>query len=152
VLGLFDLLAVVMLVGVLQNALRALRSGRCRLRWEGVPVKPGGTFNARFETSRALGEGVKLEATLRCLRDRAENRVIGDEPGADAEEVWAEKRSFALHDRPEGGSWAQLSFLVPAKARGTDSYAVRPVRWVVVVSIPLSGPDFTTTFPVPIYA
>ena len=117
-----------------------------------MPVKPGATFTARFETSRALGDGAELEATLRCLRDRSENRVIGDEPAVDAEEVWAEKRSFRLHDRPEGGSWAQLSFAVPAKARGTDSYAVRPVRWVVVVSVPLAGPDFTTTFPVPIYA
>ena len=152
VLGIFDALAVAMVYGVLQNAWRALRSGRCRLRWDAVPVKPGATFTARFETSRALGDGAELEATLRCLRDRSENRVIGDEPAVDAEEVWAEKRSFRLHDRPEGGSWAQLSFAVPAKARGTDSYAVRPVRWVVVVSVPLAGPDFTTTFPVPIYA
>lgn len=151
VLGLFDVLAVVMLVGVLQNGWRALRSGRCRLRWDGVPVRPGGTFAARFETSRALGDGVQLEATLRCLRDRAANRVIGDEPAVDAEEVWAEKRSFRVHDRPEGGSWAQLSFAVPAKARGTDSYAARPVRWVVEVAIPMAGPDLTTTFPVPIY-
>ena len=152
VLGIFDALAVAMLYGVLQNAWRALRSGRCRLRWDAVPVKPGATFNARFETSRALGDGAELEATLRCLRDRSENRVIGDEPAVDAEEVWVEKRSFRLHDRPEGGSWAQLSFAVPAKERGTDSFAVRPVRWVVVVSVPLAGPDFTTTFPVPIYA
>ena len=89
--------------------------------------------------------------TLRCLRDRAENRVIGDEPAADADEVWAEKRTFRVHDRPEGGSWAQLSFAVPATARGTDSYARRPVRWVVVVAMPLVGPDFRTTFPVPLY-
>lgn len=151
VLGIFDALAVAMIVGVLLNAWRALRSGRCRLRWEGAPVRPGATFNARFETSRAIGADATLEATLRCLRDRAENRVIGDEPAADAEEVWAEKRSFRVHDRPEGGSWAQLSFLVPAKARGTDSYAVRPVRWVVVVSVAGVGPDLRATFPVPIY-
>ena len=151
VLGLFDALAVVMLVGVLQNAWRALRSGRSRLRWEGVPVRPGATFTARFETARTLGDGLQLEATLRCLRDRASNRAIGAEPAVDAEDVWVEKRSFRVHDRPEGGSWAQLSFAVPAKARGTDSYAARPVRWVVEVSIPMAGPDFTTTFPVPIY-
>jgi hypothetical protein len=151
VLGIFDALAVAMIVGVLRNAWRALRSGRCRLRWEGAPVRPGATFNARFETSRAIGSDGKLEATLRCLRDRAENRVIGEEPAADAEEVWAEKRSFRVHDRPEGGSWAQLSFLVPAKARGTDSYAARPVRWVVVVTVEGAGPDLRATFPVPIY-
>jgi len=151
VLGLFDVLAVVMLVGVLRNVWRVLRSGRCRLRWDGVPVRPGGTFAARFETARALGDGVQLEATLRCLRDRAENRVIGAEHAVDAEEIWAEKRSFRVHDRPEGGSWVQLSFPVPAKAHGTDSYASRPVRWVVEVSIPMAGPDFATTFPVPIY-
>lgn len=151
VLGVFDALAAAMLYGVLRNAWHALRTGRCRLRWEGVPVRPGATFAARFETSRALGDGATLEATLRCLRDRAENRVIGEEPAADAEEAWAESRSFRVHDRPEGGSWAQLSFVVPADARGTDSYAARPVRWVVVVSLPMAGPDFTTTFPVPIY-
>lgn len=151
VLGIFDALAVAMIVGVLRNGWRALRSGRCRLRWEGAPVRPGATFNARFETSRAIGADAKLEATLRCLRDRAENRVIGEEPAADAEEVWAEKRTFRVHDRPEGGSWAQLSFLVPAKARGTDSYAARPVRWVVVVSVEGAGPDLRATFPVPIY-
>ncbi|MBY0279193.1 hypothetical protein K2Z84_27995, partial [Candidatus Binatia bacterium] len=151
VLGIFDLIGLAILVAALRRLWRTLRAGRCRLRWDAVPVHPGGTFAARFETSRALGEGQTVEATLRCLRDRAENRVIGDEPAADAEEIWAEKRSFRVHDRPEGGSWAQLSFAIPPKARGTDSYAARPVRWVVAVSMPIAGPDFRTTFPVPIY-
>jgi hypothetical protein len=151
VLGIFDVIGVVILVGTLRRVWWRLRSGRCRLRWDAVPVRPGGTFTARFETARTIGDGTQIEATLRCLRDRGENRVIGDEPAADADEVWAEKRSFRVHDRPEGGSWAQVSFAVPAKARGTSSYAGRPVRWVVVVSMPIAGPDFWTTFPVPIY-
>lgn len=151
VLGIFDLIGVAILVAAVRRLWWTLRAGRCRLRFEGVPVRPGGTFSARFETSRALGEGSNVEATLRCLRDPAENRVIGEEAAADAEEIWAEKRSFRVHDRPEGGSWVQLSFAVPLKARGTDSYAARPVRWVVAVSMPIVGPDFRTTFPVPIY-
>lgn len=151
VLGIFDLIGIAILVAVVRRAWWRLRAGRCFLRWQGVPVRPGATFVARFESARALAGGAPLEATLRCLRDRSENRVIGDEPAADADEVYAERKSFALHDRPEGGSWAQVSFAVPASARGTDSYAARPVRWVVVVSLPGVGPDFRTTFPVPIY-
>jgi hypothetical protein len=151
VLGIFDLIGVAILVGTARRAWWRVRSGRCRLRWESVPVRPGATFSARFETARTLGDGRQLDVTLRCLRDRGENRVIGDEPAADADEIWAEKRTFRVYDRPEGGSWAQLSFAVPAKARGTDSYATRPVRWVAVVSLPIVGPDFRTTFPVPIY-
>jgi len=149
-LAVFDLLGLVMLYATLVRVWRALRAGRSRLRWQGVPVRPGGTFAARFETSRSLGE-VEVSATLLCLRDRAENRRIGDEAAVDADEVWADTRSFRLHARPEGGSWAQLSFPVPADARGTRSHAWRPVRWVVRVRVPTAGPDFETTFPVPVY-
>ena len=151
VLGLFDLIGVAIAVATVRRIWWRLRSGRCRLRWQGAPVRPGGTFTARFETARALGGDAQLAATLRCLRDRRENRVIGEEAAADAEEVWTETRSFPVHDRPEGGSWVQLAFPVPARLPGTDSYAARPVRWVVTVSLSIAGPDFRTTFPVPIY-
>jgi hypothetical protein len=151
VLAIFDLIAVAILVAVARRVWRRLRAGRSYLRWQGVPVRPGGTFSARFETARSLAGGPPLAAKLRCLRDRPENRVIGDEPAADAEEIWTADGSFPLHERPEGGSWAQLTFAVPADARCTDGYASRPVRWVVTVGLPTSGPDFRTTFPVPIY-
>jgi len=151
VLAIFDLIGVAILVAVLRRIWRRLRAGRAFLRWQGVPVRPGGTFSARFETAKRLGGGPPLEAKLRCLRDRSENPVIGDEPAADAEEVYVAEKTFPLHDRPEGGSWAQLSFAVPADARGTDAYSGRPVRWVVTVGLPTAGPDFRTTFPVPIY-
>lgn len=151
VLAIFDLIGVAILFAVVRRIWRRLRAGRAFLRWQSVPVRPGGTFSARFETAKRLGGGPPLEAKLRCLRDRAENPVIGDEPAADAEEVYVAEKTFPLHDRPEGGSWAQLSFAVPADARGTDSYSGRPVRWVVTVGLPTAGPDFRTTFPVPIY-
>lgn len=151
VLAIFDLIGVVILVAVVRRIWRRLRAGRAFLRWQGVPVRPGGTFSARFETAKRLGGGPPLEAKLRCLRDRSENPMIGDEPAADAEEVYVAEKTFPLHDRPEGGSWAQLSFAVPSDARGTDSYSGRPVRWVVTVGLPTAGPDFRTTFPVPIY-
>jgi len=151
VLAIFDLIALAILVAVLRRAWRRLRAGRAFLRWQGIPVRPGTTFNARFECSRRLAGGPPLTARLRCLRDRAENPVIGDDPAADADEAYVEEKTFPLHDRPEGGSWAQLSFAVPPKAHGTASYASRPVRWVVTVELPTAGPDFRTTFPVPIY-
>ncbi|MEW6268090.1 MAG: hypothetical protein AB1689_02185, partial [Thermodesulfobacteriota bacterium] len=150
-LAVFDLIGLVLLYFTALRVWRALRAGRCFLRWQGVPVRPGGTFAARFESSRDLGSGVQAETTLRCLRDRADNRRIGDEPAADAEEVWAETRSVPLHARSDGGSWAQLSFAVPAGARTTSSHAARPVRWVVRVRVPTAGPDFETSFPVPVY-
>jgi hypothetical protein len=151
VLAILDVIAVAILVAVVRRAWRRLRAGRAFLRWQGVPVRPGGTFAARFESTRSLAGGPPLVARLRCLRDRPENRVIGDEPAADAEEVYTEEKAFPLHERPEGGSWAQLSFAVPPDARGTDCHAARPVRWVVTVGLPIAGPDFRTTFPVPIY-
>jgi len=151
VIAVFDLIALVLLYFTLLRVWRALRAGRRFLRWQGVPVRPGGTFAARFESSRNLGAGVQAEVTLRCLRDCADNRRIGDEPAADAEEIWAEAKSVPIHARPEGGSWAQLSFAVPVRARGTDSYAARPIRWVVRVRVPTAGPDFETSFPAPIY-
>jgi len=151
VLAILDVIGVAILVATARRIWRRLRAGRSFLRWQGVPVRPSGTFSARFETARSLAGGAPLAATLRCLRDRSENPVIGDEPAADAEEIYADKKAFPLHDRPEGGSWAQLTFAVPAKARGTSSYASRPVRWVVTVGLPTAGPDFRTTFPVPIY-
>jgi hypothetical protein len=151
VLAIFDAIAVAILVAVLRRVWRRLRAGRCVLRWQGVPVRPGGTFTARFESARDLAGGAPLEATLRCLRDRSENRVIGDEAAADAEEIYADKKTFPVHGRPEGGSWAQLSFTVPADARGTNTSILRPVRWVVTVALPIAGPDLRSTFPVPIY-
>lgn len=151
VLGIFDVIAVVIAVAVTRRIWRRLRSGRAFLRWQSVPVRPGGTFNARFETARRLGAGQRITATLRCLRDRSENRVIGDEPAADADEIYADAKEFQVHDRAAGGSWAQLSFAVPEKARGTSSFGARPVRWVVTIALPIAGPDFRTTFPVPIY-
>jgi hypothetical protein len=151
VLAIFDAIAVAILVAVLRRIWRRVRVGRCVLRWQGVPVRPGATFSARFESERDLGDGAPLEASLRCLRDRAENRVIGDEAAADADEIYADRKTFQLHGRPEGGAWAQLAFAVPADARGTNSFALRPVRWVVTVALPMAGPDLRCTFPVPIY-
>lgn len=151
VLALFDLLALAMLVATARRVWRRHLSGRCFLRWQGVPVEPGRTLVARFESARSLAGTAPLEATLRCLRDRAENPVIGDEAAPDAEEIYAERKTFALHDRPEGGSWAQLSFTVPDDAPGTSSFGTRPTRWVLTVALPAVGPDFRTTFPVPIY-
>lgn len=152
VLGLFDLLAVAILVTTAGRLWAGLRSGRCFLRWSSAPIAPGERFSARFESSRTIAASGQVIAKLRCLRDSSGGARNAEEAAPDADEIWAESRSFPVYARPEGGTWAEIAFEVPADARGTTSAAARPVRWTLVVTVPTAGPDFTTTFPVPVYA
>lgn len=86
------------------------------------------------------------------MRDTAANRRVGDEAAADAEPIWSATQACPVYQRPGGGSWIDLVLAVPGDACGTSSWGTRPTRWLLSVEIPTPGPDFRTTFPVPIYA
>jgi hypothetical protein len=150
-LGVLDLFALAMLIAVLGRLWSGARSGRSFLRWATAPVAPGERFRGQVTSSRTIAATGQASVRLRCMRDGAGAQRGGHDPAADADEIWAETRSFQVQARPQGGSWIDVDFPIPVDARSTSSMGARPVRWVMAVRVPTAGPDFTTAFPVPVY-
>lgn len=151
VVGILDLLALVGLVVVLRTLWMRLRGGSPRLRWHGVPVAPGGTLTARFETTKTLAAGGAATLVLRCLREKTGGVATSGDASPDAVEIGTTTVTAPVRSRPEGGTSVDVTIRVPADARGTNGRLARPIRWQLEVRIPTPGPDYVATFPIPIY-
>lgn len=151
VVGILDLLALIGLVVVLRTLWMRSRGGSPRLLWHGVPVAPGATLTARFETTKTLAASGAATLALRCLREKASGVATSGDASPDAVEIGTTTVTAPVRSRPEGGTTVDVTIRVPADARGTNGRLTRPIRWQLEVRIPTPGPDYVATFPIPIY-
>ena len=152
VIGILDLLLFAVVVVALRSVWFRIVGGSARVRWNSVPVAPGGTFRAVVEVARLAPTDAPARVTLRCMRDGSRGGSPSEDPAPDAEKVWAEEKTFPVRPLPGGGAAIEVAFAIPPEARGTDTRRALPIRWQLVVSVPTAGPDFETIFPAPIYA
>jgi hypothetical protein len=151
--GFFDLIPVLMLVGIVTTLWHAAKYGGSYLRFGSFPFHLGGTLDVRLSTRRPIGSFETMTCTLRCIEERTELRRTsrGGSSRTVADQLWAEERilnsSFAAFD---GG--IPIAFRLPEGDYGTR-LAEAPVRyWELEVTAATPGLDFRAVFPVPVYA
>ena len=150
---LFDLIPLLMIVGILTTLWHGAKYGRSRLRFASFPFYLGGTLDVRFSSRRPIGSFEKMTFTLRCIEERTEVRRTskGTSTQTVCDQVWADDRVFE-------SSWALQEGEVPVSFRLPEGdyetrLAFAPARyWELEVAAVTPGLDFGAVFPVPVYA
>jgi hypothetical protein len=150
--GFFDLILVLVAVGVVMTVVQHLKYGRARLSFRSFPFFLGDTLSARLGSSRAIGEYKKLTFTLRCIEERTETTRHGGKTTIRTvcDQLWADEQSLeggTLRD----GHEVPVSFDLPSGDYGTR-LAEAPARyWELAVVADTPGLDFSAKFLVPVY-
>jgi hypothetical protein len=151
--GFFDLVVVLMVVGLVLTMVQHAKYGRSRLAFPTFPFYLGETFTARLGTSRAIGSFEKLTFTLRCIEERTETRRSGNGTSVQTvcDQLWAEEVTLGAGAVREGHEMT-VRFDLPV-----GDYATRlsepPARyWELAVAADTPGVDFSAKFLVPVYA
>lgn len=151
VVGLFDLVALAVLVDSIRKAVQAVRVGTTRLVWRRFPFFTGGRFEAVFQTARPMRPTGPPQATLRRIEQRNDvDSAPGRAAGMHAYEAWSSTTTLAaLAGEPVAS--LPIGIDVPAAQPGTDLSKDECTYWQLLVSVPVAGPDVEATFLVPIY-
>ena len=152
--GLFDFILVLMVVGILTTLWHRARYGRSHLAFGSFPFFLGHSLSARLTTGRTLGSFQKLVFTLRCIEERTETRRTtrgSTSTQTHCDQLWAEvvtlNESWALNEGE-----IPISFHLPEGDLGTR-LAESPARyWEIEVAADTPGLDYSAVFPVPVYA
>ncbi len=165
VLGLFDLVAVLVLYDTLRKMVQAVRVGTPRLAWRSFPSFTGGRFEAVFQTTRAMRPNGPPSVTLRRIEQRLNDTSAdaGDTESAEdvargpaaaaamrAYEAWSATQSLPAFAQGTMTSFP-ITMDVPASQPGTDLSKDQCTYWQLAVSVPVVGPDLEAVFLVPIY-
>lgn len=148
VLVVFDALGLLMIVSILVGIIQRIRAGSPRLSWKRFPVFTGERFEASFISGRALHVTGPVRATLRCVEQV--NEDANGRTEAHPYAVYAHSQTV----EPPGArlSSFDVSFAIPSSVPGTDLAEDEPTYWLLEVRAPLTGPDFSAQFLIPIYA
>ncbi len=148
VLVVFDALGLLMIVSILVAIVQRIRAGSPRLSWKKFPFFTGERFEASFLSGRPLHVTGPVRATLRCVEQV--NEEANGRREAHPYAIYAHSQTF----EPPGArlSSFDFSFDVPSKVSGTDLTRSEPTYWLLEIRAPLTGPDFSVQFLVPIYA
>lgn len=146
-LGVFDLIALAILYGSVQKIVQKLRVGTVRLTWQRFPFFTGGRFEAVFHSRRAMRPTGPPGVSLR----RVEQRPGGSGTGLQALEAWSATKTLAALGAEPLTSFP-IAMDIPAEEPGTDLSQAESTYWQLLVSVPVTGPDFEAVFLVPIYA
>jgi hypothetical protein len=149
----FDLIPVLMVVGILTTLWHRAKYGRSYLRFGSFPFLLGRTVDVRFNTRRPIGSFENMTFTLRCIEERTEVRRTskGSSTQVLCDQIWADEKVFE-------SSWALQEGEIPVSFRLPEGeYGTRllepPIRyWELEVKAATPGLDFGAVFPLPVYA
>lgn len=161
-LALFDVLAGVVVFSFFHTLLAYLRYGSNRLRFSEFPIRLGKKIVVTLEGNRLTGFE-KFEATLRYIYERIEVTGSGDDRSTNhfCYALHEEKKTlsqaelgFGMQGMPGGMSnGIRLEFQLPDDKTLTNEIRSEPPRyWQLQVHGYKSGPDYSATFLLPIYA
>jgi hypothetical protein len=151
--GFFDVILVLVVVGIVSTLVQQAKFGRARLAYQSFPFFLGDRFSARLGSSRPIGQFKKMTFTLRCIEERTETtrsqgkttiRTVCDH-------LWSDEVALEGGAVREGNE-VPVSFELPMGDYGTR-LAEPPARyWEMTVIADTPGLDFSAKFLVPIYA
>jgi hypothetical protein len=151
--GFFDVVLVLVVVGMVMTLVQQAKYGRARLAFQSFPFFLGDTLTARLGTSRAIGEFKKLTFTLRCIEERTETRRSGSRTSIQTvcDQLWAEEVALGASAVREGNE-ITVRFELPEGDYGTR-LSESPARyWELAVTADTPGLDFSAKFLVPVYS
>ena len=151
--GFFDVVVVLMLVGIVLTIVQHAKYGRARLAFASFPFYLGETMTARLGTSRAIGNFEKLTFTLRCIEERTETRrtAKGTSIETVCDQLWAEEVALGSGAVREGHEMT-VRFDLPVGDYATRLSAPPARYWELSVVADTPGVDFSAKFLVPVYA
>jgi hypothetical protein len=151
--GFFDLVVILMVVGIVMTIVQHAKYGRARLAFQTFPYFLGETLTARLGTSRAIGQFEKLTFTLRCIEERTETRrtAKGTSVQTVCDQLWAEEVALGSGAVREGHEMT-VRFDLPAGEYSTRLSEPPARYWELSVVADTPGIDFSAKFLVPVYA
>jgi hypothetical protein len=151
--GFFDVVLVLVLVGIVLTVVQHAKYGRARLAFQSFPFFLGETLSVRLVTSRPIGDFKKLTFTLRCIEERAETVRRADETihRTVCDQLWADEVAL------DGGAAREshelpVRFDLPEGDYGTRLSEPPARYWELAVAADTPGLDFTAKFLVPVYS
>lgn len=129
---------------------RRIRYGAGRLRFERFPFFTGGELRARLSGVERLRDADTLTATLRFVKECAED--TGDSTWIVAYQLYAETQTINLRSPHANDIEIALAFALPAGDYATELMKRPPRYWQLEVAAGVGKPAFRTTFIVPVYA
>jgi len=150
-IGVFDLVALLLLLHAIYLTLRRARWGVSRPRFSRFPFAPGERLDAQLML-RDIGSGFdSLSLSLRCIQERyvrrGRNTTLERETLHEASQTMKPESDGPL-TRPS----YDISFPLPAEVPGTD-LGGSPIRyWELEARGATGGVDYGATFRVPVYS
>ena len=151
--GFFDLILVLVVVGIVMTLIQQAKYGRARLAYQSFPFFLGDRLSARIGSSRPIGQFKKMTFTLRCIEERTETTRSGGKTTIRTvcDHLWSDEVSVEGGAVREGNE-LPVSFELPSGDYGTR-LAEPPARyWELVVVADTPGLDFSAKFLMPVYA
>ena len=151
--GFFDVMLVLTIVGIVGTLVQQAKYGRARLAFQAFPFRLGDNLTARLGTSRAIGDFKKLTFTLRCIEERTETRRSGARTSIQTvcDQLWAEEVALGAGAVREGNE-ITVRFDLPEGDYGTRLSEPPARYWELAVAADTPGLDFAAKFLVPVYA
>jgi hypothetical protein len=153
VVVLFDVVLVLVVVGMVLTVVQQAKYGRARLAFPSFPFFLGDTLTARLGTSRAIGEFKKLTFTLRCIQELTVTQRRGTRTSIQTvcDQLWADEVALAGGAVREGNE-VTVNFQLPEGDYGTRLSAPPARYWELAVVADTPGVDFSARFLVPVYS
>jgi hypothetical protein len=131
---------------------RRVRHGRSELRFLGFPFFLGGTLEAELARRAGAPHLARLEATLRCVRERYVRRGFTRRKDLLLEREVLHEQTISVEAAP-GARRHPIRFQLPDEPGLATVLAESPPRyWEVEVRSAVPGIDLGATFLVPVYA
>jgi hypothetical protein len=151
--GFFDLILVLVVVGIVMTLVQQAKYGRARLAYQSFPFFLGDKLSARLRSSRPIGQFKKMTFTLRCIEERTETTRSGGKTTIRTvcDHLWSDEVVLEGGAVREGNE-VPVSFDLPLGDYGTR-LAEPPARyWELAVVADTPGLDFSAKFLMPVYA
>lgn len=150
--GFFDLILILVVVGIVSTLVQQAKYGRARLAYQSFPFFLGDKLTAHLGSSRPIGQFKKMTFTLRCIEERTETtRSAGKTTiRTVCDHLWSDEVTLEGGAVREGNE-VPVSFDLPSGDYGTR-LAEPPARyWELAVVADTPGLDFSARFLVPVY-
>jgi hypothetical protein len=147
----FDALAIWLFVRTLLRVRHFLKFGRSFIRYKSFPFFLGDTLSGEIENKKGLNRFPTITVKLCCVEELIEGS--SDSSKLVLYETYSAKRLLVQEeDYLKSSDRVPIRFELPTDAGSTSLSKGECVYWELEVEARESGPGYTTTFLVPIYA
>lgn len=155
IIGIFDLVAVAMIVGLVGLVIRYFKFGTSYLRFKQIPFRLGDELQVQLEPSTGIRDAKRFKFELRCVQEAYEVKHHGKNaaPQIVCYQIWADSLTTDTSGSVQPGEFMPISFQLPNDPKLSTDLGSRPPRfWELDISAETPGVDYGATFVVPVYS